>query len=77
MDIEKLESGSDSRELRLRLDTGTTSPLMEAKKAMASDKFAELWVVDPKRPKRFMVWNSNPTRHCPNCHTSLTTVTKL
>lgn len=68
---------------------------------MASDKFAELWVVDPKRPKRRswlvdsnriatkikiasgqndphqVVWNSNPTRHCPNCHTSLTTVTKL
>ncbi|WZZ44173.1 hypothetical protein YC2023_040432 [Brassica napus] len=66
---------------------------------MASDKFAELWVVDPKRPKRRswlvdsnriatkikiasgqndphqVVWNSNPTRHCPNCHTSLTTVT--
>ncbi|KAF3513653.1 hypothetical protein F2Q69_00004926 [Brassica cretica] len=64
---------------------------------MASDKFAELWVVDPKRPKRRswlvdsnriaikikiasgqndphqVVWNSNPTRHCPNCHTSLTT----
>ncbi|CAF2106934.1 unnamed protein product [Brassica oleracea var. botrytis] len=46
--------------------------LLKAKKAMALDKVAELWVVDPKRAKRMhrhqVVWNSNPTRHCPNCH---------
>ena len=38
----------------LSVDGGSsTLESIEAKKAMAPDKLAELWVVDPKRAKRF------------------------
>ena len=38
----------------LSVDGGSsTLESIEAKKAMARDKLAELWVVDPKRAKRF------------------------
>ena len=38
----------------LSVDGGSSSlESIEAKKAMAPDKLAELWVVDPKRAKRF------------------------
>lgn len=49
--------GSSSRPRHrhsLSVDGGSSSlESIEAKKAMAPDKLAELWVVDPKRAKRF------------------------
>lgn len=41
-------------------DESTAYEAIEAKKAMAPDKLAELWTVDPKRAKRF---GSRPQRY--------------
>lgn len=45
----------------LSVDGSSTLESIEAKKAMAPDKLAELWVVDPKRAKRFHL-SHNPKK---------------
>ncbi|XP_019059356.1 PREDICTED: transcription factor RF2b-like isoform X2 [Tarenaya hassleriana] len=46
----------------LSVDGSSTLDSIEAKKAMAPDKLAELWVVDPKRAKRIIANRQSATR---------------
>ncbi|KAJ0258259.1 bZIP transcription factor 18 [Hirschfeldia incana] len=60
------EGGSSSRPRHrhsLSVDGGSSSlESIEAKKAMAPDKLAELWVVDPKRAKRIIANRQSAAR---------------
>ncbi|KAF2566100.1 hypothetical protein F2Q68_00023743, partial [Brassica cretica] len=61
------EGGSSSSRPRhrhsLSVDGGSSSlESIEAKKAMAPDKLAELWVVDPKRAKRIIANRQSAAR---------------
>lgn len=54
--------GSEGEEINMRsrhrhinsMDGSSMLQAVEAKKAMAPDKLAEIWTVDPKRAKRYV-----------------------
>ncbi|XP_010539313.1 PREDICTED: transcription factor RF2b-like [Tarenaya hassleriana] len=62
------ENGGEARDSKpkhrhsLSVDGSSTSESIEAKKAMAPDKLAELWVVDPKRAKRIIANRQSAAR---------------
>ncbi|KAL1192430.1 bZIP transcription factor 18 [Cardamine amara subsp. amara] len=62
------EAGNDAGNSRprhrqsLSVDGSSTMESIEAKKAMAPDKLAELWVIDPKRAKRIIANRQSAAR---------------
>ncbi|KAF3566666.1 hypothetical protein DY000_02018550 [Brassica cretica] len=51
-EVEKAENSRPRHGYNISFDGSSNLESIEAKKAMALDKVAELWVVDPKRAKR-------------------------